>query len=359
MKARAVDLDDRAERERWDRFVTDSDDAWFWLRSDWLLYQRCCRPELASVNRSFLLEERGEALAACGLLEERGDAGVELGAGGAAAPAPAFAAALAGRRRAEVAEAVFAEVDALAARAGAGRVRFRCSPLAPGFEARAASGNPLLEHGFLDASLRTRLLDLEGDERSLFRGMRENHRRNVRRAERVLEIEVYDRASIGSAVFDAYRALHARAAGRVTRPPETFERMHEWIRRGDALLIGARRDSGFVGFALVIVWKGAAYYASGANDPLLERLGIAHLLHWRAMLELRARGIARYELGWQQAPSLHDLPSAKEMSISHFKAGFGGRTLPLFGGEKYYSAALFREVATRRVADFAAWLEGR
>jgi hypothetical protein len=239
-------------------------------------------------------------------------------------------------------------------------VSLRDAPLAPRYADRAAFGNPLLDRGYVDTSLRTQILDLEVSEERLWSDIRKGHRSDIRRAEREMQADVFDGETLSDAVFEEYRGLHAKAAGRVTRPALTFELMRDWIRRGDALLIGARRNGALASVALFIVYKAGAYYASGANDPEAEGPGIAHLVQWCAIRELKARGVRRYEIGWQQQrPVPHDVPSPKQRSISFFKHGFGGATWPLFAGEKYYSPGFYREVAAERSAAFAAELETR
>jgi Acetyltransferase (GNAT) domain len=361
LKRRPLDLEDAADCARWDRFCLASEDAWFWHTTDWLRYQRAYRPLLASRDRSFVVEEGAEVVAICPLLEETlGPGQVELGAGGSPAPAPAFLPTLDPGRRRDVARTVFAAVDLIAAECNAVRAGFRLSPLSPGFRRRAALGNPLVEWGYLDVSLRTQVIDLEVPEEDLWAAVRKGHRSDVRRAERTMQVEVFDGGRGGEAAFAAYRALHAKAAGRVTRPARTFELMGEWMRRGDAVLIAAETGDGLVSVALVILYNSAAYYASGANDPDAEGPGIAHLVQWRTIQALRARGIRRYEIGWQQqVPVPHDVASAKERSISSFKHGFGGTTEPLFTGERFYSASFYREVTARRGDAFAAEIETR
>jgi hypothetical protein len=361
LKPRPLDLDDPADCARWDRFCATSADAWFWHTSDWLRYQRAYRPDLSSRNRSFFLEDGDAVVALCPLLEETSRAGdVELGAGGSAAPAPAFASGLDGVRRRDVARALFDAIDALVRQCGAGRVSFRDSPLSASFARRVSAGNPFVEHGYLDVSLRTQVIALEATEDELWSAIRKGHRSDIRRAERERQVEVYDKATLSRTAFAEYRALHAKAAGRVTRPELTFELMHEWIRRGDALLIGVRDRDVLVSVALIIVYSAAAYYASGANDPATETPGAAHLVQWRALRELKARGVRRYEIGWQQQIAVpHDVPTPKQRSISFFKHGFGGTTVPLFAGEKYYSARFYGEVAAARTAAYVAELETR
>ncbi len=343
----------------WDLFCAQSDDVWFWHTCDWLRYQRAYRPDLASQNCSFGVESGGRLIALAPLLREAHPGRCELGAGGGAAPAPAFAAQLQEPERREALEAMSARLDAIAAEHGAVRVSYRSSPLCRAFDAGRPPADSLIALGLVDVSLQTQVIDLGLPEDQLWKGLRKGHRADVRSAEKTLEAQLFDASSVSDRVFSEYRSLHAKAAGRVTRPAETFELMHQWIGRGDALLCAASRGGSFVCFALLIVYNSDAYYASGASDPEAGARGMAHLVQWRAIRELRARNVRRYEIGWQeQIPLPHHVASAKERSISAFKHGFGGRTVPLYQGEKYYSAAFQEEVAARRAQAFAASQEG-
>jgi len=61
-----------------------------------------------------------------------------------------------------------------------------------------------------------------------------------------------------------------------------------------------------------------------------------------------------YEIGWQNyGHTMSDAPSIKEINISKFKRGFGGFTVPLFRGEKYYDKKFFQEVYQKRINNFA------
>jgi hypothetical protein len=230
----------------------------------------------------------------------------------------------------------------------------RFTPVAPSFlKSGLPPANTLLRYDFIDVSLATQILDLTQDPSSLLRDMRKGHRYDVKRGEQLLQGRVLDKHTITPEVFTEYRRLHQKAAGRMTRPAETFEMMYEWICAGLAVLARASRDGTAVGFALISVYKDGAYYSSGCEDPALD-LPAGHVLQWQAMQWLMAHGIRYYEIGWQQYGNLpHDVPSPKELDIAHFKRGFGGTAVPLFVGEKFYSKDHYVQVTTERMGRFA------
>jgi lipid II:glycine glycyltransferase (peptidoglycan interpeptide bridge formation enzyme) len=168
---------------------------------------------------------------------------------------------------------------------------------------------------------------------------------------------VYDHTNITEERFEAYRLLHRKAAGRVTRPLSTFRMMHDWIQRGLAILSCALLDDKPVGFALINHYKDGAYYSSGCEDPEFNDLPIGHLLQWRAIQWLKLHRVRHYEVGVQFFGSQPHAPvSEKESKISFFKRGFGGQTVTSWRGEKFYDATYARRVLDERARQFAEGL---
>jgi hypothetical protein len=173
-----------------------------------------------------------------------------------------------------------------------------------------------------------------------------------------MDTKVFDAESVDEHTFKLYQDLHHKAAGRITRPSDTFEAMYEWVKSGRAILAGAKVGDQWVGFILAITYKDGAYYGSSANDPEFSHLPVSHAIQWAIIRWLKSHGYCSYELGWQQyGPQLYDFPSEKEVAISLFKRGFGGEAVPLFRGEKYYSAKYFRQVFDERIEKYASFLE--
>jgi hypothetical protein len=344
----------------WDRFCLQSRDAWFWHTSQWLEYTLHYRPELQPRSYSFFCLHAGSVAAVCPLILEtynrEADPTREFSYGGDAGPAPAVANTLSEQTRKKVLAKAFAHVDELARRLNVARASFRMSPLAISlWDATIPKPNPLLKLGFSDISLTTHVIELVADEEQLLRGMRKGHRADITRSEKLLQATVLDKDSITSEAFERYRMLHHRAAGRVTRPLATFQMMYNWIRDGLAILSVARLHAKDVGFALVSVYKDAAYYSSSCEDPEHNNLPIGHILQWRAMQCLKKHWIRRYEIGLQFYSSQpHAIVSQKESNISFFKRGFGGATVPLWRGEKFYDRQYCLTTLRARAEKFSA-----
>ncbi|GAH79459.1 unnamed protein product, partial [marine sediment metagenome] len=61
--------------------------------------------------------------------------------------------------------------------------------------------------------------------------------------------------------------MHHKTSGRITRPIITFDMMYKWIIDGYGILCGLKYKGKYIGFALVTVYKKAAYYGSASDDP--------------------------------------------------------------------------------------------
>jgi hypothetical protein len=349
----------------WDQFCLGSPDAWFWHTSQWLEYTLHYRPELQPSSHSFFLIQDGSVAAICPLLIEtynREEGTVrEFSYGADAGPAPVLADGLSEKTKRDVPKRAFAYIDELADRLKIVRASFRMSPLASSFwNATSTRINPLLKSGFSDISLATQVIDLSQDEKGLLREMRKGHRADITRAERILQATVLDTDTITQEAFERYRLLHRKAAGRVTRPLATFQMMYDWIRNGLAILSVATLNGVDVGFALISVYKDAAYYSSSCEDPEHNNLPIGHILQWRAIQWLKRHSVRKYEIGLQLYGSQpHAIVSEKESNISFFKRGFGGDAVPLWRGEKFYDKQYCATILRERAEKYAATVIAR
>lgn len=302
----------------WDSFVEDHRRGWWWHTERWLDYSVVKEPE--AVDLSFAVIDHGDILAVVPLLA-RDRQGLTDGNPGAA---PLTSGRSVATLRA-VHEAVQAEIDRLAHLCPLDRVAFRsgrptASPSKP--------GGP-----WSDISWDTHVLPLKGrKESALYADLRKSYRHLIGRAGRRYQLTVLGAADPW-ATFDA-RTVHIAAAGRETRPGQTWTQMAAWQKQGHVLValasrLGDEEHKDPRGFALVIRWKGHAYFASGATlDP-----DLAHALQWEVIKALLADGTETYELGWAERPG----DDAKANGIAFFKAGFGGQRWRLPAVEKTYS----------------------
>lgn len=343
--------------EEWDKFCMESDDAWFWHTSDWLEYTLHLRPEFESRQKSFLIVDNKVPLAICPLvLNTISDEGLKYNMfsfdrdGGIL---PAFKNSLPSKQREKILKNIFDYIDKTASELDVKKCVFRCSPLASSY-LKKHQYNYLMKFGFLDTTLNTQVLDLAKDLNQILNEMRRDTKRRLLDGEKVFEVNVFDKGNITKETFDQYRVLHHKAAGRVTRPLITFEMMHRWIQRGKAILCGASYNGKYVSFALINIYKDGAYYSSASDDPDAgTSVPSSHVIQWRVIDWLKKNGFRIYETGLQQfSPQLFNIPSEKDITISAFKRGFGGFTVPVFKGEKFYSKELLLKTLSDRFEKF-------
>ena len=342
----ALDPDREAE---WDAFCRSERGAWFWHTTDWTGFMLAAKPEREGRSLAFTVRDARGLLAIAPLTVE----GDQFTLGGAPCWAPAVRADLDEATAAKVHRLVLEHVDQLAGEHGVVRAAFQVSPLAPGDFAPAA-----LRAQYADIGRTSQVVDLSGDLDSVRRGMSKGHRAAIKRGTSELRCEALSGPDATSEALHAFRVLTDAAAGRPTRPPETYERLADWARRGDALLVFAYEGGTRVGGSFVTVFGGGAYYSLAAMDRSLAHLPIGQAMQWAAIEWLKGSGVRTYELGLQQfGPVPHEVPTDKELAISRFKRGFGGgqRLAPAF--EKWYSAEAFRAANAARAGAYAAALE--
>lgn len=141
-------------------------------------------------------------------------------------------------------------------------------------------------------------------------------------------------------------------------PGKKFRLLFYYLKNNMAVMAQARYKGDAVGYVVVVFYKNDAYYLMGANKNNFMHCPIAHIIHWEVMKYLKQRGISHYQVGVQQfGPLVYDQPSTKHISISRFKRGFGGVTLPYFIGEKFYSRTYCKKLWESRIQNYLNCVE--
>jgi FemAB family protein len=124
-------------------------------------------------------------------------------------------------------------------------------------------------------------------------------------------------------LWDEFRQFHLRVAGRVTRSAETWELQYQAIVDGKAFLVYLRNDSGdMVGGGFFNITRDEGVYAVGVYDRALFDKPLGHVVQYRAIEEMKMRGLRWYRIGFRPFPSEQPEPTEKEVSIGAFKQGF-------------------------------------
>lgn len=206
----------------------------------------------------------------------------------------------------------FAIFECLAIRESVTREAYMMSPL--GWPDLPFANRP-------DTDWHSQIVDLTQSEAALHAGLRKSYTALINKAERTHRIFVDE---TGDALA-GFRVAHWFKAGRFTRPPETWAMQQQWIRDGHALHVCATLAGGLDASAFFIVYKRAACYASAVQlNP-----NVHHALVWRAMVELKARGVEKLEMGWQGYAT-----DEKGKQIEFYKRGFGGQAVPIVAVER-------------------------
>ncbi len=343
----------------WDDFCSQSDGAWLLHTSFWLRYTLALFSGERE-NQSFAAVENKQILAVCPLIAESrevyGRPLKEFTYNGEACPLPALKNDMPEKKKKNVSKFVYSSIDESAERLAIDRGTFRYHVLASGYyHSPTPVANELVCYGYIENNLRTQSIDLTQENDRLFKGMRSGHRQSVNKANELMTFAVYDRGNISREVFSAYQKMHEKAAGRQTRSESTFNMAYELIEQGNAVLCSAALDGIVIGYALAFVYKKGALYASACNDPDYKYVPVGHGIQWELICYLKSRGVVRYEVGLQNWPQLHYIPSDKERGISKFKRGFGGDSAPVFSGERFYDMDAMKAIFEGRLRDFISY----
>jgi len=242
----------------WDKFCMQSDDAWFWHTIDWLEYTIHLRPELKSQQKSFMIMNDNILIAICPLILDTiydNEKNYNIFSFDRSyGSLPALKNGLSLKQRDKILKIIFDHIDKTALELNVKSCLLKFSPLTPSYF-KSPHYNFLMKFGFLDTSLNTQILDLSKDLNQIQSEMRKGHRYDIRRGDKVFEVKIFDKSNIKKEIFDQYRILHHKAAGRITRPLSTFEMMYGWILKGNAILCGACYKGDFVNFALINIYK--------------------------------------------------------------------------------------------------------
>jgi FemAB family protein len=132
-------------------------------------------------------------------------------------------------------------------------------------------------------------------------------------------------------IWEEFRAFHAEVAGRVTRSLHSWELQHQALVADEGFLIILRDiDSRMIGAGYYMCSADEGVYAVGVYDRSLFDKPLGHVVQYLAIEELKRRGCKWYRIGRHSYLTDDPPPTEKELSISHFKAGFSTHVFPSF-----------------------------
>lgn len=347
MKLKKMFRDDIKFERMWERFLSENDHVSFFYTLHWMEYQRYYSADRFVDDLSFiLLSANNEPLAICPLYLENYDGLLRFSYRGDSLESlrtPLISQALHPKYRKKIERELYRIIDDLAEGHNVQKCNFVIDPLCAIYEDQRY--NYLTQYGYLDASIATQIIDLRKSEAELWASLRKSYSALINKSDKTFEMVIMDHRDPMFDIHDNYRVLHHKAAGRVTRPIETFNLQFKMLRNDEAMLLGVKYQNEFVTFAYFVHLNRRAFYASEADDPDINiPVTCGPLMQWKAIQYYKARGFDYVELGDQRfGPQVLDHPSKKDITISMFKRGFGGKTYPLFRAIKYYDKEQLRQ----------------
>ncbi len=192
--------------------------------------------------------------------------------------------------------------------------------------------NILREQGYTEENQIGLVLRLDKGEKELWSGIRDSYRPLINRANRTYQTYIVTKDTYTHEACEEYRILHRLAAGRETRPKETFEAMYQMIQDGCAYLVLVREGDHTRGAYFFYIFRDTAFYASAATDPaILPSSGVGHLGLWKGIEEARSRDCMYLDFGL-----FSEVLTEKEKNIEFFKLGFGGQKVITFCATKKF-----------------------
>jgi FemAB family protein len=170
-------------------------------------------------------------------------------------------------------------------------------------------------------------VDLSLEPSVIWSNLRRRYKSLISEARRSWNVEVLGPGF--ESAFEEFRLLHLAVAGRETRPKSTWDIQRDAIGCKAAFLISLRDPGGrLVGGGLFHTSAHEGVYAVGAYDRSLFDKPLGHAVQMRAIEYMQALGLRWFRIGTRPYPFDQPTPSAKELSIGLFKAGFATHVFP-------------------------------
>ncbi len=179
----------------------------------------------------------------------------------------------------------------------------------------------------------TLLVDISGSEEDILRAMQPKGRYNVRLALRKgVEVSCAGPEELGE-FYDLFELTCARH-GFGGEPTSFFDGLFKSLGpSGGAKLYFARYKGMLLSTAVVVFYGGKATYLYGASAPFMRSAMAPYAMHWRIMLDARARGCRVYDF-YGIAPE--GQPQHAYCRFTPFKLRFGGRRAVTCGARDFY-----------------------
>tara|TARA_B110000046_G_scaffold35749_2_gene39094 strand:- start:63036 stop:64013 length:978 start_codon:yes stop_codon:yes gene_type:complete len=181
--------------------------------------------------------------------------------------------------------------------------------------------------GFTETNRYTYLLSLEQEEKALWSGLRENNRKQIKKAKKTINVSETNNASL------LQNILNQSIENKIEL--NYFQRMITFVENYNCGIVWKATEGDDVHAVLLCITDAdSAYYLLGGNAQEFKNSGAMSVLTWRALLHFKQKGIKKF-----------NFEGSSVASVEKYFRGFGGKLISFKRIEKHNSKSL--EVAKK------------
>ena len=182
-----------------------------------------------------------------------------------------------------------------------------------------------LSKGYASTNQFQLILNLEKEYSEIKKNYRKRYKSLINAGKKKWNIKILES---NYEYWDEFKKLHREVSGRKTRSDSTWEIQKDNLKNADSVFIYLTdSNSTLVGGAYFDMTKTEAIYSVGVYKRELFDQPLGHLIQDKAIQFFLSKNLKRYKIG-QKPFSVNDKGvSDKEISIAHFKSGFGANLI--------------------------------
>jgi len=186
------------------------------------------------------------------------------------------------------------------------------------------------------------ILSLEKSDSELNNNLSKYRKKDIKKSiKENIKIKAIDNKNFKNIEFEMrkFRLAHLKAAGKITRPAETWNYMEKALKKNLAQLFIATKDKNVISYLFCGKYSKSAWGWSQVNKKEYEKkFPVRHYLEWFAVNFFKKNGFVFYDLGERLYSNSLSPVSEKELSISEFKEKYGAEMYPVinFGTSRNY-----------------------
>ncbi|MPY55824.1 GNAT family N-acetyltransferase [Streptomyces spongiae] len=228
------------------------------------------------------------------------------------------------RVRKQAAELLYKHIEAVREEHGAERWHAR-DTLLDGMPSPLTEA--MLRNGGVSRHHLVRMVDLEADDETLRLDLRKSYRYIIKKRPEGLELKVLSAADITRSDLEQFAKLEYASYRQNLVSNAVWDAILTSIQKGEGFLVTAFLDGEPVSMGYFTASARHVVYVAGVNDQDKAGVGLTHHVVWQAIQYARSVGCAHFELGELIHPGDHPGLNDKLRSISHFKDGFGNKSV--------------------------------